>query len=75
MGELDALYVQHGVEHTLDDVSGAWLDPVLVREGRDVEMAFFERHWSLRACAEVLTDPNRRGNHRHEVDRREQGGL
>ena len=42
MGELDALYIQHGVEHASDDVSGAWLDPVLVREGREVERAFFE---------------------------------
>ena len=41
MGELDALYVQHGVENASDDVSGAWLDPAQAREGRDVEMAFF----------------------------------
>ena len=42
MGELDALYVQHGVDYASDDVSGAWLDPAQVREGRDVEMAFSE---------------------------------
>ena len=42
MGELDALYVQHGVEYASDNVSGAWLDPAQVREGRDVEMAFFK---------------------------------
>ena len=42
MGELDALYIQHGVEYASDDVSGAWLDLAQAREGRDVEMAFFE---------------------------------
>ena len=40
--QLNALYVQHGIETASDDVSGAWLDPVLVREGRGVEMKFFE---------------------------------
>ena len=42
MGELDAIYVQHEVEYASDDISGAWLDPVLVRERHDVEMAFFD---------------------------------
>ena len=40
--QLFALYVQNGVEVASDDVSGAWLDPELVREGRAVEMSFFE---------------------------------
>ena len=40
--ELNSLYVQHGVEAATDDVSGAWLDPGMVREGRAVEMDFFK---------------------------------
>ena len=40
-GELSTLYVQHGVESAVDDVSGAMLDPKMVRAGRDVEMGFF----------------------------------
>ena len=39
--EIDSLYVQHGVESAIDDVSGAWLDPAMVRDGRAVEMEFF----------------------------------
>ena len=27
--QLKSLYAQHGVEMASDDVSGAWLDPVL----------------------------------------------
>ena len=45
-GILDAhvssLYVQHGVEYASDDVSGADLDPKLVKAGRAVEMGFFK---------------------------------
>ena len=37
-GELDSLYVQHGVEGAVDDVSGADLDPSLVRAGLEAEM-------------------------------------
>jgi hypothetical protein len=36
-----ALYTQAGVEYAVDDVSGAMLDPKLVRKGRDTEMEFF----------------------------------
>ena len=39
--QLNALYVQHGIDAASDDVTGAWLDPALVREGRAVEMKFF----------------------------------
>ena len=38
--QLSALYLQHGVEVAGDYVLGAWLDPVLVREGHDVEMRY-----------------------------------
>jgi hypothetical protein len=41
LDQISALYVQHGIEAASDDVSGAWLDPALVREGRAVEMKFF----------------------------------
>ena len=45
-GILDAhvssLYAQHGVKYVSDDVSGADLDPKLVKAGRAVEMGFFE---------------------------------
>ena len=41
LDQLSALYVQHGIEAASDDVTGAWLDPALVREGRAVEMKFF----------------------------------
>ena len=37
-----ALYAQAGVDYAEDDVSGAMLDPALVREGRDTEMKFSE---------------------------------
>ena len=40
--QLSALYAQHGVEMASDDVSGAWLDPTLVRDGRVVDMKFFK---------------------------------
>ena len=40
-GELSALYVREGVEQAVDDVSGAYLDPVLVAEARKSEMKFF----------------------------------
>ena len=40
--EIYSLYVQHGVEEAYDDVSGACLDPGLVRAGRGVEINFFE---------------------------------
>ena len=41
LDQLSALYVQHGIEAASDDVTGAWLDPALVREGRAVKMKFF----------------------------------
>ena len=41
VGELGALYAQHGVEYAVDDVSGAALDPEAVRKGRQVEMDYF----------------------------------
>ena len=40
--ELNLLYVQHGVEAATDNVSGAWLDPTMVRDGRAVEIDFFK---------------------------------
>ena len=40
--ELLSLYIRHGVEESIDDVSGAYLDPELVKAGRDVEMGFFK---------------------------------
>ena len=40
--EVNALYVQHGIETAVDDVSGSWLDPAAVKRGRDVEMTFFK---------------------------------
>ena len=39
--QLSALYVQNGIDAASDDVTGTWLDPSLVREGRAVEMKFF----------------------------------
>ena len=39
--EMSALMVQNGIEYAEDDVSGALLDPTLVREARDLEMKFF----------------------------------
>ena len=39
---LSTLYVQNGITHAVDDVSGAALDPEVVRQGREVEMTFFE---------------------------------
>ena len=42
MSGLNSLYFQCGVESAYDDVSGAALDPALVRAGRDVEMGFFK---------------------------------
>ena len=41
-GELDSLYIQNGIEGAVDDVSGAALNPDMVRAGRDVEMGFFK---------------------------------
>ena len=35
-------HAKHGVEMASDDVSGAWLGPALVRDGRAVEMKFFK---------------------------------
>ena len=40
--EINSLYVQHGVEAAVDYVSGAWLDPAMVQDGRAVEMDFFK---------------------------------
>ena len=40
--EINSLYAQHGVEAAVDDVSGAWLDPAMVRDGRAVDMDFFK---------------------------------
>ena len=37
LDQLNALYVQHGIDAGSDDVTGASLDPALVREGRTVE--------------------------------------
>ena len=48
---LNSLYVQNGVEYASDDVSGAMLDPKLVRDGRDVEMGFFK---NMRVYDKVL---------------------
>ena len=39
--EMNALMVQNGIEYAEDDVSGASLDPTLVRQARDLEMKFF----------------------------------
>ena len=39
--ELYSLYVQNGVEEASDDVSGAYLDPALVKAGRILEMNYF----------------------------------
>ena len=41
-GELSALHVREGVEQAVDDVSGAYLNPVLVAEARKLEMTFFD---------------------------------
>ena len=41
-GELSALYIREGVEQAVDDVSGAYLNPVLVAEARKLEMKFFD---------------------------------
>ena len=41
LDQLNALYVQHGIDAASDDVTGAWLDPALFREARAVEMKFF----------------------------------
>ena len=41
--EINALYVQNGIEVAVDDVSGSWLDPAAVKVGRDVEMTYFEK--------------------------------
>ena len=54
--QLSALYAQLGVEMASDDVSGAWLDPTLVRDGRAVEMKFFKDM----AFTSVCRDPSRR---------------
>ena len=43
LNEVNALYVQHGIETAVDDVSGSWLDPAIVKRGHDVEMTFFEK--------------------------------
>ena len=40
--ELQSLYVHHGIEEAIDDVSNAYLDPSLVKEARSVEMGFFK---------------------------------
>ena len=40
--ELCSLYIQHGIEEAVDDVSGALLDPGLVRAGRTLEMKYFK---------------------------------
>ena len=40
--QLSAVYAQHGAEMASDDVSHAWLDSTLVRDGRAVEMKFFK---------------------------------
>ena len=39
---LSALYTQNGIAYAVDDVSGAVLDPEMVKQGREVEMTFFE---------------------------------
>ena len=40
--ELDSLYVQNGIEGAADDVSGATLDPDMVRADQHVEVGFFK---------------------------------
>ena len=40
LNEVNSLYVQHGIETAVDNVSGSWLDPAAVERGRDVEMTF-----------------------------------
>ena len=40
--ELLSLYIRNAVEESIDDISGAYLDPELVKAGRDVEMGFFK---------------------------------
>ena len=42
LDQINALCVQHGVKTASDNVSEAWLDPTLVREGRVVERNFFK---------------------------------
>ena len=41
VGELSALYAQHGIEYAVDDVSGSMLEPGMVRSGRELEMKYF----------------------------------
>ena len=38
---MNTLMVLNGIEYAEDDVSGASLDPALVRQVRDLEMQFF----------------------------------
>ena len=42
INKLCSLYVQHGIEEAIDDVSGACLDPALVKAGRILEMNYFK---------------------------------
>ena len=42
INEVCSLYVQHGIEEATDDVSGAYLDPALVKAGRILEMNYFK---------------------------------
>ena len=51
LNELNALYVQNGIETAADDVSGSWLGPAAVKKGRDVEMTYFEHMLVLREGA------------------------
>ena len=39
--EMDVFMAQNGIEYAEDDVSGASLNPALVRQARDLEMRFF----------------------------------
>ena len=55
INELCSVYVQHGIEEATDDVSGAYLDPALVKAGRILEMNPPSHNWLK--------------THRHFVDR------
>lgn len=36
--EFQSLYVRHGIEEAVDDVSNAYIDPSLVKDARNVDM-------------------------------------
>ena len=57
--ELDSLYVQNGIEGAVDVVSGATLDPGLVRTGYKFEMGCFKT-MGVWFCHLRSAYPNRR---------------